>query len=206
MNDFFQKSKIKLAKELSDLVIYCKSVHFSGFEHARDNQAFYEMSSFKESKAVNLAETSGWNLTGFSAKLYWYCIANTFVSCCGCNTDTHSLSWCFTSTYLLWLCLINKPDRRGCTLCGKSCHGCFVCPLFVSMPWRIVLSNENILLVLDDANCLLFSLTATAYIHHNMDKLSRIYPAGSRTDSSNYNPVPLWNAGCQIGISHSRAY
>lgn len=35
-------------------------------------------------------------------------------------------------------------------------------------------------------------------MHHNMDKLSRIYPAGSRTDSSNYNPVPLWNVGCQI--------
>uniref|UniRef100_A0A671XE50 Phosphoinositide phospholipase C n=1 Tax=Sparus aurata TaxID=8175 RepID=A0A671XE50_SPAAU len=92
-----QKSKIKLAKPLSDIVIYCKSVHFNGFEHAKDNQAFYEMSSFKESKAFNLADTSG-----------------------------------------------------------------------------------------------------TAYIHHNMDKLSRIYPAGSRTDSSNYNPVPMWNVGCQI--------
>uniref|UniRef100_A0A3Q0ST27 Phosphoinositide phospholipase C n=1 Tax=Amphilophus citrinellus TaxID=61819 RepID=A0A3Q0ST27_AMPCI len=41
-------------------------------------------------------------------------------------------------------------------------------------------------------------LVATAFIHHNMDKLSRIYPAGSRTDSSNYNPVPMWNVGCQI--------
>ncbi|XP_073344300.1 1-phosphatidylinositol 4,5-bisphosphate phosphodiesterase delta-1a isoform X1 [Pagrus major] len=92
-----KKSKIKLAKQLSDIVIYCKSVHFNGFEHAKDNQAFYEMSSFKESKAFTLADTSG-----------------------------------------------------------------------------------------------------TAYIHHNMDKLSRIYPAGSRTDSSNYNPVPMWNVGCQI--------
>ncbi|XP_075994184.1 1-phosphatidylinositol 4,5-bisphosphate phosphodiesterase delta-1a isoform X2 [Genypterus blacodes] len=92
-----KKSKIKLAKELSNLVIYCKSVHFSGFEHAKDNQAFYEMSSLKESKAFNLADTA-----------------------------------------------------------------------------------------------------AIAFIHHNMDKLSRIYPAGSRTDSSNYNPVPMWNAGCQI--------
>ncbi|XP_016318518.1 1-phosphatidylinositol 4,5-bisphosphate phosphodiesterase delta-1-like [Sinocyclocheilus anshuiensis] len=89
--------KIKLAKELSDLVIYCKSVHFSNFEHSRDYHAFYEMASFKESKAMNLAENS-----------------------------------------------------------------------------------------------------ATPFIHHNMDNLSRIYPAGSRTDSSNYNPVPLWNAGCQI--------
>uniref|UniRef100_A0A8C5DQ18 Phosphoinositide phospholipase C n=1 Tax=Gouania willdenowi TaxID=441366 RepID=A0A8C5DQ18_GOUWI len=92
------KSKIKLAKQLSDIVIYCKSVHFSGFEHARDNQDFYEMSSFKESKAFNLADTSG----------------------------------------------------------------------------------------------------TRSFCHHNMDKLSRIYPAGSRTNSSNYNPVPMWNVGCQI--------
>ncbi|XP_068199825.1 1-phosphatidylinositol 4,5-bisphosphate phosphodiesterase delta-1a isoform X1 [Antennarius striatus] len=92
-----KKSKIKLAKQLSDVVVYCKSVHFNGFEHAKDSLSFYEMSSFKESKAFNLADTS-----------------------------------------------------------------------------------------------------ATAFIHHNTDKLSRIYPAGSRTDSSNYNPVPMWNVGCQI--------
>ncbi|XP_077592039.1 1-phosphatidylinositol 4,5-bisphosphate phosphodiesterase delta-1a isoform X1 [Stigmatopora nigra] len=90
-------SKIKLASVLSDIVVYCKSVHFNGFEHAREKLDFYEMSSFKESKAFSLAENS-----------------------------------------------------------------------------------------------------ATSFIHHNMDKLSRIYPGGSRTDSSNYNPVPMWNAGCQI--------
>lgn len=50
---------MKLAKELSDLVIYCKSVHFNSFEHSREKQACYEMSSFKESKAKNLAEHSG---------------------------------------------------------------------------------------------------------------------------------------------------
>lgn len=92
-----KKKKLKLAKELSDMVIYCKSVHFHGFEDARTNLSFYEMSSFKEGKAMALAEES-----------------------------------------------------------------------------------------------------ATDYIRHNVEKLSRIYPAGTRTDSSNYNPVPLWNAGCQI--------
>uniref|UniRef100_A0A3Q1G5W5 Phosphoinositide phospholipase C n=1 Tax=Acanthochromis polyacanthus TaxID=80966 RepID=A0A3Q1G5W5_9TELE len=92
-----KKKKLKLAKELSDMVIYCKSVHFHGFDDARKNLSFYEMSSFKEAKAVTLAEES-----------------------------------------------------------------------------------------------------ANAYVHHNVEKLSRIYPAGKRTDSSNYNPVPLWNAGCQI--------
>ncbi|KAF5903599.1 1-phosphatidylinositol 4,5-bisphosphate phosphodiesterase delta-1 isoform X1 [Clarias magur] len=92
-----KKIEINLAKELSDLVIYCKSVHFTSFEHSHGKQACYDMSSFKESKAKHLAETS-----------------------------------------------------------------------------------------------------ATGFIHHNMEKLSRIYPAGSRTDSSNYNPVTMWNAGCQI--------
>ncbi|XP_029309358.1 1-phosphatidylinositol 4,5-bisphosphate phosphodiesterase delta-1-like [Cottoperca gobio] len=92
-----KKKKLKLAKDLSDMVVYCKSVHFNGFEEARQNLSFYEMSSFKEQKAMGLAEES-----------------------------------------------------------------------------------------------------ANSYIHHNMDKLSRVYPAGSRTNSSNYNPVPLWNAGCQM--------
>ncbi|XP_017309089.1 1-phosphatidylinositol 4,5-bisphosphate phosphodiesterase delta-1a isoform X1 [Ictalurus punctatus] len=100
-----KKKKMKLAKELSDLVIYCKSVHFNSFEHSREKQACYEMSSFKESKAKNLAEHS-----------------------------------------------------------------------------------------------------ATEFIQHNMDKLSRIYPAGTRTDSSNYSPVTMWNAGCQIVALNFQTY
>lgn len=54
-----QKKKLKLAKELSDMVIYCKSVHFNGFEDAKKNLSFYEMSSYKEGKAVKLADESG---------------------------------------------------------------------------------------------------------------------------------------------------
>lgn len=41
------------------MVIYCKSVHFNGFEDARNNLSFYEMSSFKEGSAMKLAEGSG---------------------------------------------------------------------------------------------------------------------------------------------------
>ncbi|XP_065185612.1 1-phosphatidylinositol 4,5-bisphosphate phosphodiesterase delta-1-like isoform X2 [Sycon ciliatum] len=36
------------------------------------------------------------------------------------------------------------------------------------------------------------------FLRYNSRQLSRIYPAGSRISSSNYNPIPLWNAGCQI--------
>ncbi|XP_014464534.2 1-phosphatidylinositol 4,5-bisphosphate phosphodiesterase delta-1 isoform X1 [Alligator mississippiensis] len=92
-----KSDKLTLAKELSDTVIYCRSVHFTGFEESRQSQAFYEMSSFVESKGLRLAQESG-----------------------------------------------------------------------------------------------------TDFIHHNVKYLSRIYPAGWRTDSSNYNPVDFWNVGCQI--------
>uniref|UniRef100_A0A8C6ZKM6 Phosphoinositide phospholipase C n=1 Tax=Nothoprocta perdicaria TaxID=30464 RepID=A0A8C6ZKM6_NOTPE len=95
-----QKGKsdtLKLAKELSDTVVYCKSVHFNGFGDPNHPRAFYEMSSFSESKALKLAQESG-----------------------------------------------------------------------------------------------------NSFIHHNIRHLSRIYPAGWRTDSSNYNPIDLWNVGCQI--------
>ncbi|NWQ74759.1 PLCD4 phosphodiesterase, partial [Columbina picui] len=36
------------------------------------------------------------------------------------------------------------------------------------------------------------------FVRHNACQLTRIYPSGMRTDSSNYNPQEMWNAGCQI--------
>ena len=46
-----QRSKQRLSKELSDYVVYCKSVHFSSFKHSRIHSKFYEVASFTESKA-----------------------------------------------------------------------------------------------------------------------------------------------------------
>ncbi|XP_048455238.1 1-phosphatidylinositol 4,5-bisphosphate phosphodiesterase delta-4 [Rhincodon typus] len=91
-------SKQRLAKELSDCVIYCKSVHFHSFKHSRAHYKFYEISSFAESKARKLIKES-----------------------------------------------VNE----------------FVC--------------------------------------HNAWQLTRVYPSGFRTDSSNFSPQEMWNAGCQIG-------
>ncbi|EPY89216.1 1-phosphatidylinositol-4,5-bisphosphate phosphodiesterase delta-1 [Camelus ferus] len=93
-----KEDKLRLVKELSDMVIYCKSVHFRGFPSpGTPGQAFYEMASFSENRALRLLQESGNN-----------------------------------------------------------------------------------------------------FVRHNVSHLSRIYPAGWRTDSSNYNPVEMWNAGCQI--------
>ncbi|CAM9183166.1 unnamed protein product [Pylaiella littoralis] len=36
------------------------------------------------------------------------------------------------------------------------------------------------------------------WVRYNARNMSRIYPAGSRVDSSNYDPVPSWNVGSQI--------
>uniref|UniRef100_A0A3Q2W5U8 Phosphoinositide phospholipase C n=1 Tax=Haplochromis burtoni TaxID=8153 RepID=A0A3Q2W5U8_HAPBU len=91
------KAKSKMSRELSDLVVYCKSVHFDGFEHARSHAKCYEISSFSESKAKKLAKEAG-----------------------------------------------------------------------------------------------------TDFVQYNTRQLSRTYPGGLRTDSSNYNPQDMWSVGCQI--------
>ncbi|KAM4610732.1 1-phosphatidylinositol 4,5-bisphosphate phosphodiesterase eta-2a [Polymixia lowei] len=39
---------------------------------------------------------------------------------------------------------------------------------------------------------------AASFIHFNQRQLSRIYPSSYRVDSSNFNPQPFWNAGCQL--------
>ncbi|XP_044213643.1 1-phosphatidylinositol 4,5-bisphosphate phosphodiesterase zeta-1-like isoform X2 [Thunnus albacares] len=36
------------------------------------------------------------------------------------------------------------------------------------------------------------------FVQHNQKFLTRIYPAGSRTSSSNYNPQEFWNVGSQL--------
>ncbi|KAJ8403512.1 hypothetical protein AAFF_G00352840 [Aldrovandia affinis] len=92
-----RRSKQRLSKELSDCVVYCKSVHFSSFKHSRIHSKFYEISSFTESKA-------------------------------------------------------RKHMRE----------------------------------------------TGAEFVHHNGRQLTRVYPSGMRTDSSNFNPQDMWNVGCQI--------
>uniref|UniRef100_A0A6Q2XHZ2 Phosphoinositide phospholipase C n=1 Tax=Esox lucius TaxID=8010 RepID=A0A6Q2XHZ2_ESOLU len=92
-----QKSKQRLSKELSDCVVYCKSVHFSSFKHSRMHSKFYEISSFTESKARKLLREAG-----------------------------------------------------------------------------------------------------AEFVLHNARQLTRVYPSGLRTDSSNFNPQEMWNTGTQI--------
>lgn len=45
----------------------------------------------------------------------------------------------------------------------------------------------------------LIEIYSSMFVDYNKRQLSRIYPAGSRTSSSNFDPVDFWNVGCQIG-------
>uniref|UniRef100_A0A1B6CI00 Phosphoinositide phospholipase C n=1 Tax=Clastoptera arizonana TaxID=38151 RepID=A0A1B6CI00_9HEMI len=36
------------------------------------------------------------------------------------------------------------------------------------------------------------------FTKYHQHQFSRVYPKGQRIDSSNYNPVPMWNSGCQM--------
>ncbi|KAG8138405.1 hypothetical protein E2320_004302 [Naja naja] len=40
---------------------------------------------------------------------------------------------------------------------------------------------------------------ANEFVQHTLRFLTRIYPRGIRTNSSNYNPQEFWNIGCQMG-------
>ncbi|XP_022111015.1 1-phosphatidylinositol 4,5-bisphosphate phosphodiesterase delta-4-like isoform X2 [Acanthaster planci] len=92
-----KKAKLKLAREISNLVNVCKSVHFKSFPHSKENHKCNEMVSLGESKAFDLAKNSGQEM-----------------------------------------------------------------------------------------------------VEHNTRFLTRIYPAGRRTNSSNYNPMKMWTVGSQI--------
>lgn len=41
--------------------------------------------------------------------------------------------------------------------------------------------------------------SGSEFVQYNSQQLSRTYPSGLRTDSSNYNPQDMWTVGCQIG-------
>lgn len=36
------------------------------------------------------------------------------------------------------------------------------------------------------------------FLRYHQVQFSRVYPKGQRIDSSNYNPMPMWNSGCQM--------
>ncbi|TKS86546.1 1-phosphatidylinositol 4,5-bisphosphate phosphodiesterase beta-2 [Collichthys lucidus] len=40
--------------------------------------------------------------------------------------------------------------------------------------------------------------SAVEFVEYNKRQMSRIYPKGTRMDSSNYSPQPFWNVGCQL--------
>jgi Phosphatidylinositol-specific phospholipase C, X domain/Phosphatidylinositol-specific phospholipase C, Y domain/C2 domain len=40
--------------------------------------------------------------------------------------------------------------------------------------------------------------TRDVFRAYNNRNVTRVYPKGARVDSSNYNPVPAWSAGCQL--------
>ena len=39
---------------------------------------------------------------------------------------------------------------------------------------------------------------ARSFLKYNRKQFSRVYPKGSRFDSSNYDPIKLWNCGVQM--------
>jgi phosphatidylinositol phospholipase C, gamma-1 len=48
------------------------------------------------------------------------------------------------------------------------------------------------------AEKLICQLENPFFLKYHRTQFSRVYPKGQRIDSSNYNPIPMWNSGCQM--------
>lgn len=46
---------------------------------------------------------------------------------------------------------------------------------------------------------------AEQFMVYNQKQLTRVYPSAYRIDSSNFNPLPYWSTGCQLGAYASRS-
>lgn len=144
------------------MVIYCKSVHFGGFPSSgTPGQAFYEMASFSENRALRLLQESGEPQPCIVRVLAIRLTVCTGPGPAWLHCPGHVQSW---HSLLL-------PDRGG-----------------------------GLGLTRRPARLSTLPFAGNSFVRHNVSHLSRIYPAGWRTDSSNYSPVEMWNGGCQIGM------
>lgn len=74
-----------------------------------------------------------------------------------------------------------KRVENSWILCSSNKIICFMTVIYFTYNTYVTLSS------------------GTNFVQYNTRQLSRIYPSGLRTDSSNYNPQEMWNVGCQIG-------
>uniref|UniRef100_A0A4W3HHA1 Phosphoinositide phospholipase C n=1 Tax=Callorhinchus milii TaxID=7868 RepID=A0A4W3HHA1_CALMI len=96
---------------------------------------------------------------------------------------------------------VSTDDPSGCLAggAGKGVSISVTCVLFftpahtpaVSCSWQVSSFSEA------KTHQLLLQ-KPHHYLRFNQWQLSRIYPSSYRVDSSNFNPQPFWNAGCQL--------
>ncbi|XP_045875141.1 1-phosphatidylinositol 4,5-bisphosphate phosphodiesterase delta-4 isoform X1 [Meles meles] len=192
-----KKSKPILCPSLSALVVYLKSVSFHSFTHSREHYRFYETSSFSEAKARSLIKEAGQDQKGEPGReLGWVgsgCWAGGRVPrkrTKGLRRDEGAkrLLRARTGTGALSSGLkglgggeLASGDAGDESEVGRQCtrgQGSGEIPPSPSTYYTLYAGNE--------------------FVQHNAWQLSRVYPSGLRTDSSNYNPQELWNAGCQM--------
>uniref|UniRef100_A0A8C8SHP4 Phosphoinositide phospholipase C n=1 Tax=Pelusios castaneus TaxID=367368 RepID=A0A8C8SHP4_9SAUR len=88
-----------------------------------------------------------------------------------------------------------KSKAKGLSDCIVYCHSVPFCgfqqALARHQPYEMAsLSEAKARKLIKEAG--------NEFVRHNAWQLTRIYPSGLRTDSSNYDPQEMWNVGCQI--------
>lgn len=218
--------KVKLSAQLSKCINYVQSIHFKGFENLDDGT--YVSCSYQAPVYTACCRFSLPSSLPIFVFPLLYSTYRTTGSLCGGgggylelpDFNRHNLSppnfphdrFCSPCDYFL------KETLPGSSIMLPLSSSPFCLPVFLFLlptsPLPPSLPPSSSLLCpfsragkihqmssFGEGSAMKYSVqSASRFMLYNKRQLSRIYPAGSRVNSSNYDPVNVWNCGCQIGL------
>ncbi|CAJ1011927.1 Phosphatidylinositol-specific phospholipase C, X domain [Leishmania naiffi] len=91
-----------------------------------------------------------------------------------------------------------EADRRTPLLTTLDLSACASIGTVKSTSWGAKEQPFNVQSYVEGEVARLEACAPVDFVRQNTRMLSRTYPAGTRIDSSNYDPMPMWRLGCQL--------
>ncbi|KAK7198258.1 phosphatidylinositol-specific phospholipase-like protein [Novymonas esmeraldas] len=91
-----------------------------------------------------------------------------------------------------------RHDRRAPLPATLDLSACASIGSVRSTSWGMAEQPFNVQSYVESELSRLETCAPTNFTQQNSRMLARTYPAGTRIDSSNYDPAPLWRLGCQL--------